>query len=88
MSEADQHLRNIAEALGKFLPEIAAETKDTGLKTENAITDVGAQIIGVQESINELANAVRDLTALVGEMQVFPRQSWAKTRCVIGWFRQ
>jgi hypothetical protein len=87
MPEADQHLQSIATILGKFLPEIAAETKDFGLKTENALTDVGAQIIGVQESIDELTNAVRDLTALVGEMQVFPRQPWAKTRRVIGWFR-
>jgi hypothetical protein len=88
----DRHLRGISTVLGKFLPELPrAIEKATEAHTE-ALREISggveASIDQVCTEISDLTAAVHDLTELVKEMAVFPRQPWGKTRRVIGWFRR
>jgi hypothetical protein len=88
----DRHLRGISTVLGKFLPELNRTIEKTAEANADVLREVSggveASIDQVCTEISDLTAAVHDLTELVKEMAVFPRQPWSKTRRVIGWFRR
>lgn len=82
-SETDQQLRGIATALGELGVELPKTISDAAATGAAVGSHIEASIDQVATEISDLTAAVRELTELVKEMAVFPRQS--TTRRVLHW---
>ena len=87
--EADRYLRGIATVLGKFLPELPKAIETAAESHAGQLADIGddigSSIDQVCTEISDLTAAVRELTDLIKEIPMFPREPWGRTRRVLSW---
>lgn len=89
ISETDRHLRGMATALGKLSAELPKVIEKAAGSHAADVQAVGAHVEAatdqVATEISDLTAAVRELTELIKEIPMFPREPWGRTRRVLRW---